>query len=168
MQSSAIDFETCAQRIHTAQDRLYRLAYCYVKNEHDALDIVGEASYKAFVGLHTLTHADRFDAWMTRLVITTALDWLRKNRRFVPAETETLASIPAEPPPLTPEEQFDLYDLLDTLPSDDRSFLILRYFEGRSFPEMAVILSMPEARLKSRFYRILHRLRAQYAKEASI
>lgn len=62
MHTSVIDFDTCGQRIHASQDRLYRLAYCYVKNEHDALDIVGEATYKALVSLHTLQRADRFDA----------------------------------------------------------------------------------------------------------
>jgi len=62
MHTSVIDFDTCGQLIHASQDRLYRLAYCYVKNEHDALDIVGEATYKALVSLHTLQRADRFDA----------------------------------------------------------------------------------------------------------
>lgn len=59
MHTSVIDFDTCGQLIHASQDRLYR---CYVKNEHDALDIVGEATYKALVSLHTLQRADRFDA----------------------------------------------------------------------------------------------------------
>lgn len=62
MHTSVIDFDTCGQLIHASQDRLYRLAYCYVKNEHDALDIVGEATYKALVSLHTLQRTDRFNA----------------------------------------------------------------------------------------------------------
>ena len=166
MHTSVIDFDTCGQLIHASQDRLYRLAYCYVQNEHDALDIVGEATYKALVSLHTLQRADRFDAWMTSLVIHTALDWLRKNRRLVPTEHEVLDIIPAHEPDLTPEEQMDLYRLLDSLPTEERTYLILHYFEGRSFPEMAEILSMPEAKLKSRFYRILHRLRAHLKEES--
>lgn len=164
MHTSVIDFDTCGQLIHASQDRLYR--YCYVKNEHDALDIVGEATYKALVSLHTLQRADRFDAWMTSLVIHTALDWLRKNRRLVPTEHEVLDIIPAHEPDLTPEEQMDLYRLLDSLPTEERTYLILHYFEERSFPEMAEILSMPEAKLKSRFYRILHRLRAHLKEES--
>ena len=166
MGTPVIDFETCGQRIHAAQDRLYRLAYCYVKNEQDALDIVGEAAYKAFVSLHTLRRADRFDAWMTSLVVHTALDWLRKNRRLVPTEQQALDVIPAHAPALAVEEQMDLYALLDTLPAEERSYLILHYFEGRSFPEMAEILSMPEAKLKSRFYRMLSRLRDQLKEES--
>ena len=58
MHTSVIDFGTCGQLIHASQDQLYRLAYCYVKNEHDALDIVGEATYKALVSLHTLQRAE--------------------------------------------------------------------------------------------------------------
>lgn len=166
MRTSVIDFETCAQRIHASQDRLYRLAYCYVKNEQDALDIIGEATYKALISLDTLQRADRFDAWMTSLVVHTALDWLRKNCRLVPTAHEVLDIIPAQPPDLTAEEQMDLYSVLDSLPTEERTYLILHYFEGRSFPEMADILSMPEAKLKSRFYRILHRLRARLKEES--
>lgn len=113
MHTSVIDFDTCGQLIHASQDRLYRLAYCYVKNEHDALDI-----------------------------------------------------IPTHEPDLTPEEQMDLYRLLDSLPTEEGTYLLLHYFEERSFPEMAEILSMPEAKLKSRFYRILHRLRAHLKEES--
>lgn len=119
MHTSVIDFGTCGQLIHASQDQLYRLAYCYVKNEH------------------------------------AALDWLRKNQRLVPTDHEVLDIIPAHEPDLTPEEQMDLYRLLDSLPTEERTYLILHYFEERSFPEMAEILSMPEAKLKSRFYRIL-------------
>ncbi len=50
---------------------------------------------------------------MTSLVIHTALDWLRKNRRLVPTEHEVLDIIPAHEPDLTPEEQMDWYRLLD-------------------------------------------------------
>ena len=41
MHTSVIDFDTCGQLIHASQDQLYRLAYCYVNKEHEALDIVG-------------------------------------------------------------------------------------------------------------------------------
>ncbi len=71
---------------------------------------------------------------MTSLVIHTALDWLRKNRRLVPTEHEVLDIIPAHEPDLTPEEQMDLYRLLDSLPTEERTYLILHYFEERSFP----------------------------------
>ena len=56
--------------------------------------------------------------------------------------------------------------MLDSLPTEERTYLILHYFEEHSFPEMAELLSMPEAKLKPRFYRILHRLRAHLKEES--
>lgn len=35
-----------AQRLQSDKARYYRIAYSYVKNEQDALDIVGDATYK--------------------------------------------------------------------------------------------------------------------------
>ncbi len=57
------------------------------------------------------------------------------------------------------EEKMDLYNALDRLRPEEKTYIILKYFVGLSFREMAEVLSVPENTVKSRFYRIMEQLR---------
>ena len=135
----------------------YRIAYSYMKNEQDALDIVSEATCRGLSHRKELREPEYFKTWMTRIVINTALETLRKNSRQTPLEDymleERFVSI------REPERDFDLYTALDALGAEDKSFIILKYFEEYSFKEMALLLEMPESTVKSRVYRCLDKMR---------
>lgn len=61
--------------------RYYRLAYSYVHNEQDALDIVQESAYKAMRDCRSVQNDAYLGTWLYRIVINTALEFLRKNKR---------------------------------------------------------------------------------------
>lgn len=82
--------ERFAQAVLAQKEKFYRIAYAYVKNEQDALDIVSEATYKGLKSLHTLKSPEYFDTWMTRIIINTAADYLRKASRAVNLEEDAL------------------------------------------------------------------------------
>ncbi len=111
-----------AQRFQADKAKYYRIAYSYVKNEHDALDVMGEASYKALRSLKALKTPEYFSSWMTRIVINCALDLLRQNSRVtflddaLPPESE-----PPDEAALVPEDSLDLYTALDALWERDRA-----------------------------------------------
>ena len=48
--------------------RFYRMAYSYMKNEQDALEVISEATYKGLKNLHRLREPDFFVTWMTRII----------------------------------------------------------------------------------------------------
>ncbi|MDQ0723067.1 DNA-directed RNA polymerase specialized sigma24 family protein [Paenibacillus sp. W4I10] len=73
--------EQFSEKITEIQNKLYRLAYCYVKNEQEALDIVSEAVYKGFIAYGKMESMTYFDSWMSRIVINTAIDHIRRNQR---------------------------------------------------------------------------------------
>ncbi|MTI96888.1 MAG: hypothetical protein FH749_15700 [Firmicutes bacterium] len=45
------DEEAFCKLIEARKESVYKIAYCYVKNQQDALDIVGEAVYKAYISM---------------------------------------------------------------------------------------------------------------------
>ena len=102
---------------------------------------------------------------MTRIVINCALDHLRRAGRTV-----SLDDVEPEPAPQDAafecEDTLDLYAALDALPPKDRSCIVLRYFEERSFAEAAEILGEPEPTVKARVYRALKKLRGHMEKGA--
>lgn len=140
-----------------AQAKFYRLAFCYVKNEHDALEILSEATYRGFINLKRLEKPEFFDTWMSRIIINCACDLLKKQNRYDFHEPDD--SIPAREDELSVDDRLDLYQALDELAPDEKSLVILKYFEDKSFREIASILSIPESTVKTRLYRIIGKLR---------
>ncbi len=146
-----------AARMKEAQAKFYRLAFCYVKNEHDALEILSEATYRGFINLKRLEKPEFFDTWMSRIIINCACDLLKKQNRYDFHEPDD--SIPAREDELSVDDRLDLYQALDELAPDEKSLVILKYFEDKSFREIASILSIPESTVKTRLYRIIGKLR---------
>lgn len=139
------------------RQKFYRIAYSYVKNEQEALDIVSEATYRGLVHIRDLREPDYFNTWMTRIVINTALETIRKNSRLVVLEDYMLED--ADVWKLEQEIQFDLYTALDALGAEYKSFIILKYFEGYSFKDISKLLEIPESTVKSKVYRCLEWMR---------
>lgn len=146
-----------ARRMEESQAKFYRLAYCYVKNEHDALEILSEAAYRGFIHLKRLEKPEFFDTWMSRIIINCACDLLKKQNRYDFHEPDD--SLPAREEDLSVDDRLDLYQALDTLSPDEKSLIILKYFEDRSFREISSILNLPESTVKTRLYRIIGKLR---------
>lgn len=67
-------------------EKYYRLAYSYVHNEADALDIVQEAAYKAILKSDSLKEPQYVETWVYRIVINEACSFLRSRKESVDVE----------------------------------------------------------------------------------
>ncbi|MGE6666305.1 sigma-70 family RNA polymerase sigma factor [Paenibacillus xylanexedens] len=150
--------EQFSEKITEIQNKLYRLAYCYVKNEQEALDIVSEAVYKGYIAYGKMESMTYFDSWMSRIVINTAIDHIRRNQRVTYMEDHTQEFVAPERG-ASVEEKMDLYDALDRLVPEDRAYIILKFFANMRFREIAEVLSLSENTVKSKFYRIINKLK---------
>ncbi|MEK4362624.1 sigma-70 family RNA polymerase sigma factor [Paenibacillus sp. FSL M8-0212] len=150
--------EQFSEKITEIQNKLYRLAYCYVKNEQEALDIVSEAVYKGYIAYGKMESMTYFDSWMSRIVINTAIDHIRRNQRVTYMEDHTQEFVAPERG-ASVEEKMDLYDALDRLVPEDRAYIILKFFGNLRFREIAEVLSLSENTVKSKFYRIINKLK---------
>lgn len=147
--------------IENNQERFYRLAYTYVKNREDALDIVHDAIVKALQSYDGLRNPEYAQTWFYKILINESLSFLRKNRRLI-----SLEDLPASPIPQTgasPEEvkdeYLDLYAAVDKLPPDMKTIVVLRFFEDMPLGEIAEITSVNLSTVKSRLYRALKHLK---------
>ena len=73
-------------------EKYYRLAYSYVHNEADALDIVQEAAYKAILKSDSLKEPQYVETWVYRIVINEACSFLRSRKESVDVEEIQAAS----------------------------------------------------------------------------
>src|SRR5699024_11053005 len=73
--------ECLVEFIQVHKENVYRLAFSYVKDQKNALDIVQESIHKSLVSIHTLKSKQAIKSWFYRIVINTSLDYLRKHKR---------------------------------------------------------------------------------------
>lgn len=153
-----------SERMEICKEKLYRFAYCYVKNEQEALEIVSEAAYKAYLSFEKLKNPEYFETWVSRIVINCAMDHIKRKQKYTYMEDSAIEYASKEDS-VSLEEKMDLYEALDRLMPEDKSFIILKYFEDQRFKDMAEVLSLPENTVKTRLYRILDKLKKHLIKE---
>lgn len=149
--------------IRQEQEYLYRMAYLYTHQEADALDVVQESILKAYKSRKTLRDPEYFRTWLTRILINTAQDLLRRRREELPLEEGV--QLPA-PEGLSPEERMDLYRALDQLPEKYRDVVKLKYFDGCTIREISDATGMPQGTVSVYLRRAVSRLRDQLKEES--
>lgn len=149
--------EQCKQNNRKAQLQLYN-QYCdgmyivakrFLKDAHDAEDVVQEAFIKAFTKLHQYKAEVTFGAWLKRIVVNKSIDFLKsKKQRLVDLEEVHLKVID------TPDDDKwlvndaitvnDVKIAIESLPDKYRYVLMLYLLEGYDHQEISEILSISE------------------------
>lgn len=71
------------------QQKFYRVAYTYVRNRENALDVVQNAVCKALENYGSLKREDAMKTWFYRILVNESLNFLRKNKREIVCEPVT-------------------------------------------------------------------------------
>lgn len=145
----------------------YRLAYSYVRNESDAMDIVQESAYKAMKDYNMVKKEDYINTWIYRIVINTALDHIRKNKK------EIIGILGEEEFYEDTYMNFDMMNMLDNLEEGEKTIIILRFFEEQKLEDIARITGENLSTVKSKLYRTLKKLRVdienvEYSQERKV
>ncbi|MGI5917904.1 MAG: sigma-70 family RNA polymerase sigma factor [Anaerolineae bacterium] len=143
--------------LQAEQDRIYRLAYSYMQNEQDALDVMQTAVVKA-LSASTRQTPRYLKTWVYRIVVNTAIDTLRARKRLVLSDDWTFADDASY---LQEDDNLDVREALGRLPADLKAIVILRYFHDFKLQEVADALDMNLNTVKTRLYRALRLLRVE-------
>lgn len=135
----------------------YRLAFSYMKNEQDALDVVQDSIQKALLSIDKVKDPEALKSWFYKIVVRTSLDLLRKRKKIVLSDEADLEA--------SGDGNFDYYMDLDLkqaiveLPHKYRAIIILRYFEDFKIEEVADVLNENINTIKTRLYKAHKMLR---------
>jgi len=150
-------------------DTLYRLAYRFTRQRHDAEDLVQELLLKLYPKLKQLQEIEQLRPWLARTLYNLYIDTLRRQQRSAlgnvdfDSESELASLIDAAPEPERRAELDDtgnqLANALAQLKESQRTLIILHDVEGYTLTELAEILSHPLGTLKSRLHRARNQLR---------
>jgi len=142
------------------KNKLYRLALRITLNAEDAEDVVQETMMKVWSRRQQWEQIESMEAFCMTICRNLALD---KTRRMA-ADDQSLEANEIDAPDhshhANPEEQTIQQDrirlvreIIDQLPEKQRSVMHLRDFEGKSYKEIATILSITEEQVKINIFR---------------
>ncbi len=158
---------------------LFRTARSIVKNDTEAEDVVQEAYLRAWRALGSFRADARLSTWLVRIVANEAFGRLRrKEAPVIPLDAAMISPEPAIQAALTDEPDHrpeptamrtELRQLLeariDLLPDAFRTVFMLRAVEEMSVEEVAQALAIPEATVRTRFFRARSLLREGLASQ---
>lgn len=148
------------QLLKLEKEKLYRMAYTYVKNEEDALEIFQQTVLQAIESVHQVKEPEYFSTWLTRICINKALSVLKKKKKLIVLDevedrrTATDASVDIA-------QQLDVASALGLLPEKYKTVLLLRFYQDFTVKQIADIMECPEGTVKT----VIHRGLALLKKE---
>lgn len=147
------------QEVIDNKEKLYRLAYYYVKNHHDAMDILQESILKGYSNLSKIKDKDSIYKYLSRIIINTAIDFIRKNSKMIFTDDECLKEVESE------VNSSDINYAVDNLEEDLKSIIVLKYFHCYNISEVAEILDISISTVKNRMHKALKQLRVEIKEE---
>jgi len=146
---------------------LLRLAYVLTGNAADAEDVVQDALSRALPRWERISRLDDPDAYVRRMVVNAHTSWWRKFRRreSPAAEIRTDAVVPGPGEGLPSDERRRLWAACQALPADQRTAVVLRYYEQLEYDEIAALTGVRGGTVRSRVSRGIAVLRLSIGEE---
>lgn len=151
------NYEALVEYIKENQNSFYRLAYSYVKDKDEALDIVQESIYKGLKSIDSLKDIEFMKTWFYRIVINTALNSVKSSKKIV--DIEDIAELKEDDTTSKLGENIDLYEAIDMLSDNYKTVVVMRYFEDMKIDEIAKVTSTNTNTVKTRLYTALGKLK---------
>lgn len=150
--------------VEAYQRPVYNLCYRMLGNQQEAEDASQEAFWRAYQAIGRYDTRRSFITWLLSIAAHYCIDQQRKRK----IQTMDIDLLPeGNLPDLTPdpekvvgqmEEDDSMYQLLNTLQSQDRAAIILRYWYDFSEIEIAQALKLSKSAVKSRLFRARRQL----------
>ena len=163
------DRRAFGQLVRAYERPVYNLTYRMLGNSAEAEDAAQETFLRAYSKLATYQPERKFVNWLLSIASHHCIDRLRRKKRAPqlsldgPMPPQWLTSDAPRPEQVVSKEQERerVRHSLEALPADYRAAVVLRYWYGMSYREIATTMETTESAIKSR----LHRARRMMAQQ---
>lgn len=149
------------QLFNSCYNDIYYFALKTVKKEDLAYDITQEACMDIFKNISSLQDPDMFVAWSKRITYNRCAQYFRKNQEILIDEnedgTDMFDALEDDDRDFIPDEALDredfrktIMDMINGLSEEQRTAVMLYYFDELSVGEIAQIQGVSEGTVKSR------------------
>jgi len=147
------------------KDKIHRFVYRFLMDSDDANEITQKTFIKAYQKLDTLDEPEKFSPWIYRVANNLCLDELKRAGRSKFDSVDDWSEHTGKTK--SPQQNLEMSELsellqkaLMTLPDEQRVVVVMKQYEGFTFPEISEILLQPENTVKSRMYYGLKSMRS--------
>jgi RNA polymerase sigma-70 factor (ECF subfamily) len=127
---------------------IYRIAFTYCKNNHDADDITQEVFHRWLKCKKDFDGDEHLKAWLIRVTVNVSKNLLRSAWFRKTADISEYENLCAEE-----QAQPEIYHAVLSLPEKYRSVVILYYYEEYKIGEIAKILRRTETAVQTQLQR---------------
>lgn len=167
------DREAFGQLVRAYERPVYNLTYRMLDDPAEAEDAAQETFLRAFNKLATYQPERKFVNWLLSIASHHCIDRLRRKSRAPqlsldgPMPPQWLTSDAPRPEQVVDKKQRreQVRQVLETLPADYRAAVVLRYWYGLSYREIATTMDTTESAIKSRLHRA-RRMMAEHLEAA--
>lgn len=136
---------------------IYRIAYTYVNNDADALDIVQETAYQAYISKNTIKDKNKFKSWLLKIAVNKSKDLLRKNKPILLEDLSSVKILATKD-----KESVNMFmDNLKTLSFEEKNIIVLKVYFEYTFKVISQELKVPISTVKTKYYRALEKLKLE-------
>jgi len=169
--------EACKKQDRKSQKELYKACFSYAmsiclryaNNKEEAKEILNDSFLKVFDKIHHLSPPYQFKAWLRRILINTAIDYLRRNKPFLySADSSEVRGIYVEPTAFEHLSAQELLQMVQELPPTYRTVFNLFAIEGYSHEEIAEMLQISVGTSKSNLHKARQALQKKLLEEKKI
>jgi len=158
---SISSFEILIERY---QKTVFNMVYRMVNERETALDLTQDIFIKVFEKMGSFNFNYRFFSWLYRIAANVTINHLKSQRRFESLAKAERMGLTDEPVPGQEERSSKLREGLKLLRADQRMLILLKYYFGLSYAEMAETLELPEKKVKDRLFTAREKLRDELLK----
>ena len=147
--------------------RLYNVCLRIIGNPQDAEEAMQDSFLKAFIRLEQYQAGTSFEAWLQQIAVRTAIDYIRRQLPEGEDLTDDYAELADDDTPDEEELQCSVAQVkaaCQQLPAGYRVVLSLYLFEGYDMEEIASILNIRPASVRSQYLRGKRKLLEQLTK----
>jgi len=143
------------------KEKLFKIAYVYLKNKEDAMDVIHESILKSYKNIDSIRDLKSIDKWFIRILVNTSIDYIRNNSKVIVMEDKDIELLINKSK--EDEDGFNL--LIESLNDELRLIIILKYFHGYKIREISEILNLKESQVKNKIHKALNLLRKEIEEE---
>jgi len=142
------DKDALVRAITLRKEEYYKLAYVYMKNSHDVMDVLEDMIVILYENIHKLKKVESFSAWSKTILVNCCKKQLKKKERWVLKHTVEGEEEQEDIDRVT--EKVMINGALDKLKPKHSEVIKLRYFMDMEYKCIARVLRIPEGTVKSR------------------
>ena len=148
------------------QQRVWRICYRLMSNEHDAHDAAQEVFVRLFLHRDRFAGASKYSTWVHGVAVRTCLTLRRgRGRRQRHEAGAAEAASRNTPKSDNPGLNLDLMKMLESLDEEDRALVILKYAEEYSYEELGEIFNLSVSACKMRVSRAREKIQRRYGEK---